>query len=116
MDLPYLLSELAQIFFYFIGTQRTCCEMVHQYVHQTTLFMTKCTTADVWARPSAFCREEAAWSDKTSAMMLVIVLPKTGTCNRKTKRAELSFHDQTHVISCSSADFGRSTTIHGHQF
>ena len=46
MELSYLLSELAQIFFYFIGTQRTCCEMVHQYVYKTSLLMTKCTTAD----------------------------------------------------------------------
>ena len=81
----------------------------------------KCTTADpgeegqVWVWARTFCREEDAWSDKTSAMILVIVWPNTWTYNRKTKKTESSFHGHNHNVSCSDADFGKGTTILGHQ-
>ena len=32
-----LLSDQLRVFFYLIGAQRTCCEMVHKYVYQTLL-------------------------------------------------------------------------------
>ena len=81
----------------------------------------KCTTAEpgeeeqVWVWARTFCREEDAWSDKTSAMILVIVWTNTWTYNCKTKKTESSFHGHNHNVSCSDADFGKGTTILGHQ-
>ena len=79
----------------------------------TSLFTAKCTTADSGEGGGRF-RVKAAWSDNTS---LVILLPNTWRCDCTIKRTELhvSFHDHTHVISCSGVDLGRGMTNIGHQ-